>query len=86
MSYIDVSDSGDRLKRDILFCYDLELPVEFIPSPCDGEVQDFQLRDIDWILNTLYEGGPNGFKSNINVTMIDFLIRYSIMCSLKIAF
>lgn len=26
-------------KRDVLFCYDLELPAEFVPEPDDGEVR-----------------------------------------------
>ena len=27
-----------RLKRDVLFVYDLELPADFVPTPVDGEV------------------------------------------------
>ena len=30
VSYVDVD--GYRYKRDVLFCYDLELPGDFIPK------------------------------------------------------
>ncbi len=26
-------------KRDVLFCYDVELPEDFVPVPADGEVR-----------------------------------------------
>ena len=29
-------------KRDVLFCYDLELPEDFVPKPDDGEVESFE--------------------------------------------
>ena len=74
VSYTDIDEFG-RLKRDILFCFDLELPVEFIPRPSDGEVQNFELQDMDWVIQKIMSGGSNGFKSNINITLLDFLIR-----------
>ena len=30
VSYMDIN--GHRLKRDVLFCYDLKLPEDFVPS------------------------------------------------------
>lgn len=30
ISYMDIN--GDRLKRDVLFCYDLKLPEDFVPK------------------------------------------------------
>ena len=29
----------EGLKPDVLFCYDLELPGDFVPRPQDGEVR-----------------------------------------------
>lgn len=29
----------EGLKPDVLFCYDLELPRDFVPTPLDGEVR-----------------------------------------------
>ena len=36
VSYVALSDQG--LKPDVLFCYDLQLPEDFVPVPQDGEV------------------------------------------------
>jgi 8-oxo-dGTP pyrophosphatase MutT (NUDIX family) len=36
VSYVSMSDEG--LKPDVLFCYDLQLPEDFVPQPQDGEV------------------------------------------------
>ncbi|KAK9820250.1 hypothetical protein WJX72_008059 [[Myrmecia] bisecta] len=35
------------LKRDVLFVYDLELPADFVPTPQDGEVEEFMLLPIE---------------------------------------
>jgi hypothetical protein len=37
VSYVSMSDEG--LKPDVLFCYDLQLPANFVPQPQDGEVR-----------------------------------------------
>ena len=34
VSYAAMQSAG--LKRDVLFCYDLELPLEFVPTPQVG--------------------------------------------------
>jgi hypothetical protein len=36
VSYASLSEEG--LKPDVLLCYDLELPADFVPQPQDGEV------------------------------------------------
>lgn len=41
VSYVSLSEEG--LKPDVLFCYDLQLPADFVPQPQDGEVRLF-----DW--------------------------------------
>lgn len=38
VSYVSWSEEG--LKPDVLFCYDLQLPADFVPVPQDGEVRD----------------------------------------------
>jgi 8-oxo-dGTP pyrophosphatase MutT (NUDIX family) len=38
VSYVSLSEEG--LKPDVLFCYDLQLPHDFVPKPQDGEVGD----------------------------------------------
>ena len=68
-------DEQGKLKRDVMFCFDLELPADFVPMPVDGEVESFSLRDLSWVLGRVAEGGPKGFKPNCNLVVIDFLIR-----------
>jgi hypothetical protein len=58
-----------------MFYHVVELPEYFIPIPRDGEVESFDLHDVDWVLRKLVEGGPKGYKPNVNIVVIDFLIR-----------
>lgn len=37
VSYMYMMEQG--LKPDVLFCYDLKLPADFVPKPLDGEVR-----------------------------------------------
>jgi hypothetical protein len=37
------------LKRDVLFVFDLELPLDFVPTPVDGEVEGFELWDLEQV-------------------------------------
>ncbi len=75
VSYRGVDEEG-RLKRDVIFCYDLRLPSNFEPVPVDGEVEGFELMDLDRICRVLEgtEPGPK-FKPNVAVVIIDFLVR-----------
>jgi 8-oxo-dGTP pyrophosphatase MutT (NUDIX family) len=36
VSYVSLSDEG--LKPDVLMCFDLQLPPDFVPQAQDGEV------------------------------------------------
>lgn len=75
LCYRGVDDAG-RLKRDVLFCFDLALPPDFTPTPVDGEVEGFELMDLDRVCRVLdgTEPGP-GFKPNVALVTIDFLVR-----------
>lgn len=42
----------------------------------DGEVESFELRDLEWVLDKIIKGGPEGYKPNCNLVVIDFLVRY----------
>lgn len=39
----------DGLDRETEFMFDLELPPDFIPQPCDGEVSQYYLWNIDQV-------------------------------------
>ena len=60
-----------------MFCYDLELPVDFIPTNTDGEVEEFTL----WPIVELAEAVRDtlAFKFDCNLVLIDFLIRHGVL-------
>jgi Domain of unknown function (DUF4743) len=78
VSYVSIDELG-QLKQDSLFCFDLELPSDFVPTPVDGEVEKFELRPMDWVIDRVAKGGPEGYKPNCNLVVIDFLIRHGII-------
>lgn len=75
VSYTGLDESG-RLKRDSLFCFDIELPHDFKPVAVDGEVESFSLHDLDWVIEKVAAGGKGGYKPNCNLVVIDFLVRH----------
>ena len=63
----------EGLRRDLLHCYDLMLPEDFIPHPADGEVADFELWPLERALDSVAE--TDSFKFNVNVVLIDLFLR-----------
>lgn len=61
-------------KRDVLFCYDLELPVDFVPVPDDGEVESFERVPIEEVMRVISE--TTAFKTNCCLVIVDFLVRH----------
>ncbi|KAI9142424.1 NUDIX hydrolase domain-like protein [Paraphysoderma sedebokerense] len=55
------------------YCFDLELPMEFIPSVNDGEVEEFLLCTVTETIELLRSGE---FKPNCAIVLLDFLIRH----------
>ncbi|OYQ36003.1 DUF4743 domain-containing protein [Niveispirillum lacus] len=72
ISYLMEQDKG--LKPDILFLYDLELPADFVPRNTDGEVERFELWPLSRVAESVHD--TNDWKFNVNLTVIDFLIRH----------
>lgn len=72
VSYMDID--GYRLKRDVLFCYDLKLPEDFIPKNEDGEVESFKLIPVTDVANIIRR--TQFFKANCNLVLIHFLFRH----------
>lgn len=65
------------LKPDVMFCYDLDVPESFIPRNTDGEMQNFRLmdaRDVAALVRDTHQ-----FKFNVNLVLIDFLIRHGVL-------
>ena len=73
VSYAYLDEDGNA-RRDVLYCYDLELPADFTPRPVDGEVERFDLRPVEWVVEKVVEGME--YKPNCNLVLIDFFVRY----------
>jgi hypothetical protein len=61
-------------KRDVLFCYDLELPLDFVPTPDDGEVESFERYEISKVIDIM--ATTEDFKPNCCLVIIDFCVRH----------
>ncbi|KAG6551701.1 hypothetical protein Mapa_006790 [Marchantia paleacea] len=65
---------GDCYSRDLLFCYDLELPLDFQPYNKDGEVQSFMRVPVSEVVNVIRDSEE--YKPNCALVIIDFFIRH----------
>ncbi len=63
----------EGLRADTLFVYDLALEPGFVPRNTDGEIESFSLMPIDTVAERLRT--TDDFKFNVNLVIIDFLIR-----------
>lgn len=61
---------------DTEFVFDLELPVEFIPSNADGEVQKFELVPANECYERLFS---SDFKTTSIPVVLDFMIRHGLV-------
>jgi hypothetical protein len=66
-------DRDEGLRRDVLHCYDLMLPADFLPRPADGEVDAFELWPLARVVETVRT--TNDFKFNVNLVLIDLFGR-----------
>lgn len=64
----------EGLRRDVLFCYDLEVPESVVPANDDGEVAAFELWPLTRVARTLAE--TEDFKFNVPLVILDFMIRH----------
>jgi isopentenyldiphosphate isomerase len=60
--------------EDILYCYDLSLPKDFVPRCNDNEVEEFYLMDVEEVAEIVKTS--DAFKCNCNLVIIDFLVRH----------
>ncbi|CAH8517809.1 unnamed protein product [Schistosoma guineensis] len=71
ISYIFEDERG--VCPQIEYCFDLELPPDFIPVSSDGEVDSFRLASISEIKQLIFD---EHFKSNSAMVALDFLYRH----------
>jgi 8-oxo-dGTP pyrophosphatase MutT (NUDIX family) len=67
----------EGLRRDLLYCYDLLLPDDFIPHAADGEVEAFYLWPIERVVETVRR--TDDFKFNVNLVLIDLFRRFGLV-------
>jgi 8-oxo-dGTP pyrophosphatase MutT (NUDIX family) len=72
VTYCAETEKG--LKPDVIYCYDLELPRDFMPRCTDGEVEEFVLWPLEKVAQTVRD--TEEIKHNCNLVIIDFLIRH----------
>jgi 8-oxo-dGTP pyrophosphatase MutT (NUDIX family) len=70
-------DRPEGLRRDVLYCYDLDLPDDFNPVGADGEVAEFELWPIDRVVEAVRD--TDDFKFNVNLVLIDLFLRLGII-------
>jgi hypothetical protein len=73
------NQSGPQLKPDVMTCFDLELPPDFLPLAHDGEVHAFELWPVERVYQTVRD--TDEFKYNCNLVLIDFFVRHGLMSS-----
>ncbi|HLO75525.1 MAG TPA: DUF4743 domain-containing protein [Magnetospirillum sp.] len=66
------------LKPDTMFCYDLDVPAGFQPRNVDGEIDSFSPMAVDEVARRVRD--TDDFKFNVNLVLIDFLIRHGRLC------
>jgi 8-oxo-dGTP pyrophosphatase MutT (NUDIX family) len=67
----------EGLRRDLLVCYDLILPADFVPAATDGEVESFSLWPIARVLDRVRDS--DDFKFNVNLVLIDLFQRLGLI-------
>ncbi|MFS3134832.1 NUDIX domain-containing protein [Gluconacetobacter sacchari] len=70
-------DRPEGLRRDVLHCYDLDLPPDFVPVPTDGEVESFMLIPLREAWRIVRDG--DAFKFNVNLVLIDLFLRHGLI-------
>jgi 8-oxo-dGTP pyrophosphatase MutT (NUDIX family) len=61
------------LRRDVLHCFDLDLPEDFTPAPADDEVERFELWPAERVLQAVRD--TSDVKFNVNLVLIDLFLR-----------
>lgn len=67
-------ENGQGLKIDCMFCFDLDLPADFMPRNTDGEMESFTLMPVAEVIEKVRL--TDEFKFNVNLVILDFAIRH----------
>ncbi|WP_260987572.1 NUDIX hydrolase family protein [Roseomonas gilardii] len=72
VSYV-MANPDEGLRRDVLHCFDIELPEDFTPEPGDDEVERFELWPATRVLEAVRDG--DRVKFNVNLVLIGLFLR-----------
>ena len=70
-------ERAEGLRDDVLFCYDLVLPADFVPRNTDGEVEWFELWPLERVVQRVRES--DDFKFNVALCLIDLFVRRGVI-------
>ena len=73
----------EGLRRDVLHCYDLDLPEDFVPRAADGEVESFILWPAARVLEAIRK--TDDFKFNVNLVLMDLFLRQEMIAGTEAA-
>lgn len=59
----------------VLYLYDIELTEDMVPTPGDDEVEGFELKSVEQVIEKML---AMEFKPNSSLVMLDFFIRHGI--------
>ncbi|KAF9910243.1 hypothetical protein EC991_006972 [Linnemannia zychae] len=76
ISYTKLSKDETSTQPETQIVYDLELPNDFIPKPCDTEVENFRLWTMTELLDSIRAGE---FKPNCACVCLHFMIRHAVL-------
>ena len=67
----------EGLRDDVLFCFDLALPPDFVPKNTDGEVDEFFLWPVERVVEAVRE--TEDFKFNVNLVVLHLMLRRGLL-------
>jgi isopentenyldiphosphate isomerase len=71
-----LKDEGEGvMSRVVLFCFDLMLPKDFVPSANDGEVENFFTWSLHEIAQSMHPQYDDPIKPNCYPVIIDWMLR-----------
>ncbi|MBR0657206.1 NUDIX hydrolase [Plastoroseomonas arctica] len=72
VSYV-MREAAGGVRRDVLHCYDLDVPEGVVPVPHDDEVERFELWPVVRLVEAVRDG--DGVKFNVNLVFLDLFLR-----------
>jgi 8-oxo-dGTP pyrophosphatase MutT (NUDIX family) len=70
-------ETSQGVRDDVLFLYDLEVPMGFTPRNTDGEIVAFEPVPASAVIERVRR--TDDFKFNVNLVIIDFALRHGLL-------